>query len=359
MKKILLLVLLLNILVLSSCKDNNYIYQINLNNNFNTINVVKIISEKKVSKEHLEVYENDMNDILNDVSYHFDNLSNKNSLVSLVNQNAGKKDTKVDDVFIDLLKQAIEVSKYSEKDGKALFDISINPVWLLWNFNDSFVIYEKPSDNEINSLLQKVNYKNIVINENEKTVYLKEEGMSINFGAIGKGYASDLIKEYLSKQGIKCAIIDIGSNILLLGDHYSDEYWTVYLKTPIIDNKDDFYFGTIKVKEASVVTSGSYEKYQKDEEGSIYHHILDPRTGRPVDNSLVSVTVICDESKIADSLATTFFAQGLEEGLENANLYDDLEAVFVSYENGKYKVYETSGINVILNSNLKNFEKGN
>lgn len=370
MKKILTFLILLAASFLTGCmgEDNFHIYTITLSNNFNTINTVRIITKDNLKESLLSEYAKDMNNILKSVSDEFDSLSNPSSTISKINQNAGKEATKVSDEFILVLKEAIKASDASIVDGKALFDITISPVWNLWGFKDNYktVVETIPSDEEITKALELVDYKKIIINEYEKTVFLEEEGMMIDMGGIGKGYAADKIKEYLISKNIEHGVIDIGSNINLLGSYYKNQEddWTVYLKMPYIEEdqeayEDLFYYGYVNVKETSVVTSGTYQKYIIDSNGNEYHHILDPRTGKPFDNNVISITVITSSSINADALSTTLLALGLEKGMAYVNSTEGIEAIYVVKENDEYGVYESQGISVTLNSNIGKYKNYN
>ena len=141
--------------------------------------------------------------------------------------------------------------------------------------------------------------------------------MVIDLGAIAKGYATDKLVEYFKKQGIKHAILDVGGNIYGLGERYAInsegvKLWGIGIRKPFSGN----IIGTLYIENKTVVTSGIYERYFIDAiEEKLYHHILDSDTGFPVDNELISVTIITDKSTLADALSTAVFAMGLEKGM--------------------------------------------
>lgn len=222
----------------------------------------------------------------------------------------------VSDEVYSLLELSLEISK--KTDG--IFDISINPLSELWDFNS-----EKPSvpeDEQIKKTLELVNYKDIVLNPEDKTVTLKKEGMSISLGAVAKGYAADCCAELLKKRGVKEAIIDLGGNIYVVGKNK-----TIGIQTPY--EKRGTYFTTCRVSDKSVVTSGAYERYFT-KGGKIYHHILDTQNGYPSRADLKSVSVVSENSALADGLSTAFFASGEKKARELAKKFPDVEVIMLT-----------------------------
>ncbi|HEY8364185.1 MAG TPA: FAD:protein FMN transferase [Haloplasmataceae bacterium] len=257
------------------------------------------------------------------------------------------------------LYEVIKISiEYAQKTNGKL-DPTIGPLVDLWDINKrNYQEVEIPSKSDIESLLPIIDYRLIELNNEEKTVLLKEEGMKLNLGAISKGYAADKIHEYLKKNNIKHAIINLGGNVYALGNKYDKSKWNIALANPFInyslesDNSDlnnSFsststlsYFGIVSVIDKTVVTSGIYERYVIDiDTGKRYSHILDPDTGYSVDNNLISVTIIASNSALADALSTSTFALGLYDGLKLVETLENVEAIFLTKDK---KVYTTSGI---------------
>ena len=219
-----------------------------------------------------------------------------------------------------------ELSKVQfQNEEVALFDPTISPVWKTWGFPtnqydhfDNILAVSEIEEikEEIKEIINAglVDYKKIKINEEDKTVYLEKEGMEIDLGAIAKGYAADKIKDYLVNRGYNSCIISVGGNILLVGDLFGKPF-KIGIRTPYInwtnlrkDKKGKYIneaFGLIEVSDLSVVTSGTYERYIRDRSGNEYHHILHPATGLPINNNVVSITVITEESIMADGYSTT------------------------------------------------------
>lgn len=203
------------------------------------------------------------------------------------------------------------------------FDISIAPVSSLWDFtSDEKVI---PSDTDLKEKLPLVNYENVKLDDNR--ISFKKDGMGLDLGAIAKGYIADKIKEFLLSKGIKSAIINLGGNVLCIGSKPDKTPFRIGIQKPFADRSETI--ATVDITDKSVVSSGVYERFfEKD--GRLYHHILNPETGYPYDNSLIAVTIICDSSTDGDGLSTSCFALGLEKGMELINSLPGVHAVFIT-----------------------------
>lgn len=254
------------------------------------------------------------------------------SEVDLVNNAAGEEYIKVSkDTFFVIS----EGKKYSELSG-GLFDISVGPLVKLWNIGTDSA--RLPTQEEINSKLPLVGYENILLDENENKIMLKNKDMIIDLGGIAKGYAADEVKRILKDYGIKNAIINLGGNVLTIGDNPQGRPWRIGIQNPDASRGD--YVGTIQSTDQTIVTSGIYERYFVAD-GKHYHHMLNPYDGYPFDNNLASVTIITDKSIIADAFSTSVFGKGLEKGLEYVSEQKDMEAIFITLDN---KVYITPGL---------------
>ena len=222
----------------------------------------------------------------------------------------------VSDEVYSLLELSIDISE--KTDG--VFDISINPLSELWDFNSENP--SVPENEQIKKTLELVNYKDIILNPEDKTVTLKRKGMSISLGAVAKGYAADCCAELLERRGVKEAIIDLGGNIYVVGKNK-----TIGIQTPY--EKRGTYFTTCKISDKSVVTSGAYERYFT-EDGKKYNHILNTATGYPSQMGLKSVTVISKNSALADGLSTAFFASGEKKAREIAEKFPGVEVIMLT-----------------------------
>ena len=219
----------------------------------------------------------------------------------------------------DLIARGLEYCELS--DGA--FDIAIEPVSSLWDFTSGEAVI--PSQEDIQAALPLVDYRDVVL-EGTK-IHFNKEGMGINLGAIAKGYIADKMKEYLQDQGVESAIIDLGGNILCIGERTDGAPFRVGIRKPFADRSETA--AIMEISDKSVVSSGVYERFfEKD--GVLYHHILNPETGYPYENSLISVTIISDKSTDGDGLSTTCFALGLEKGMELINSLSDVQAVFIT-----------------------------
>ncbi|HHU53557.1 MAG TPA: FAD:protein FMN transferase [Clostridiaceae bacterium] len=233
--------------------------------------------------------------------------------------------SQVSDSTVEVLETALLYSELSE----GALDITIGSVTDLWDFTSGSEIV--PSPDSIQKALISVNYKNLQLNNNQ--VIFSNDETRIDLGAIAKGYIADQMKAYLTEQGVESAIINLGGNVLCLGTKEDNIGFTVGIQKPFAEgyvagvHLDDFY--------QSVVTSGIYERFfEKD--GIFYHHILDPKTGMPIDNSLTSVTIISEESVDGDALSTACFVLGLEKGMELIDSLDNVHAIFLDEEENLY-----------------------
>lgn len=263
--------------------------------------------------------------------YDYEKLLSKSiegSDVYRLNHSDGKP-VDVSDDTIFLLKKSIAYSELSE----GYFDATILPVKDLWDFKSENP--KVPADSDIKEALLKVNYRNIVIEGNEVT--LKNQSQ-LDFGGIAKGYIADEISGYVKSQGIERAIINLGGNVLMVGNKSPESLWTVGIQHP--DKNRNESLATVKVENKSVVTSGIYERYFKVD-GKIYHHLINPFTGKPAENGIQSVSIISDKSLDGDVLSTACFVMGLEKGMQ---LIESLDAVECIYILDDMEIVKSSGV---------------
>lgn len=218
-----------------------------------------------------------------------------------------------------LVSQALKYSRLS--DGA--FDIAIEPVSSLWDFTSEEKVV--PSKEDLAAALPLVDYKDVTLKDSH--IYFRKEGMGLDPGAIAKGYIADRMKDFLVSKGVKSAIIDLGGNILCIGNKPDGSAFRIGIQKPFANRSETI--SSVSISDKSVVSSGIYERFfEKD--GQFYHHILNPETGYPYENSLISVTIISDKSVDGDGLSTSCFALGLEKGMELINSLPDVEAVFIT-----------------------------
>ena len=241
------------------------------------------------------------------------------SEVSEINQAEGKPVT-VSPETAELISKGVEYGRLS--NGR--FDVTIAPASSLWNFTDN-TENTIPDPEKLDEAVSHIDYSCIQIEGN--TVTLTDPEARIDLGGIAKGYIADRLKEYLISEGIEHALIDLGGNMLTLGGRYDGTAFRIGIQRPFAETGT--VMAAVSVRDKSVVSSGDYERYfEKD--GVVYHHILDPDTGYPVQNDLDQVTIISDESVDGDALSTTCFTLGLEEGMKLIRSLDGVEAVFVT-----------------------------
>ncbi len=241
------------------------------------------------------------------------------SEISRINQ-AGGAPVSVSRETAELIEKGIE---YGDISG-GLFDITIASASSLWDFTDNDR-KELPDPKALEEAVSHIDYRCIRVEGT--TVTLTDPGAKIDLGGIAKGYIADRLKDYLKSEGVEHALIDLGGNMLALGGRTDGSNFRIGLQEPFADTGT--VMAVVSVNDRSVVTSGDYERYfEKD--GIIYHHILDPNTGYPIQNDLDQVTILSDESVDGDALSTTCFALGLEDGLELIQSLDDTEAIFVT-----------------------------
>lgn len=246
----------------------------------------------------------------------------KNSQTSLININAGVKPVKIDVELFELISRSIKVSNLSQ----GAFDISYASMDKVWYFDRKMT--EFPSIEQIKKSVSKIGYKNIVLNKEDSTVFLKLKGMKIGFGAIGKGYAADRAKEILIKNNVKSGIINASGDLTAWGLKPSGKDWMVAIVNPINKNK---VFSWLPIKNRSIVTSGNYEKFI-NLDGKKYSHIIDPRTGYPSEG-ILSVTIITDKAELADALATSVFVLGVDIGLNMINQLNGVDCIIIDSNN--------------------------
>lgn len=248
-----------------------------------------------------------------------------------------------------------------QSDG--ILDLTMLPLSEEWNISEQMTLvseipnyeYYIPDTATLNRLLAHVNYKNVVIYDETGTitdydtelsdavayrVQLLDTQAAIDLGFIAKGYIADRLKEHLLSSGIKSGVISLGGNILLIGAKPDSSSFNVGIQKPFSNAGE--IITTLKETDTSVVSSGCYERYfitsKDNENGSIYHHILDTATGTPVQNNLLSVTIISDSSLQGDALSTYCYILGLDEGLKLIRSLEGVEAVFVTKD---YEVIQT------------------
>lgn len=375
MKKILVYILLLmSVFMLASCTNSNDSKTIMLHDAFSITPYINIIGKTSDIKKYDDQIYNDLSDALIKLDDKF-SVGKENSIVSLINNNKEKEFIKADTETLYIIRKAIEVSeatKYHGKDSK--YDITIYPLVEAWGFMNNYFhgdnYSEALSPNIAKDLAGLVDYSRIIIQDD--SIRLQEVGMKIDLGSIVKGYACDVLSNIMNeKYPYFSYIINIGGNIYTYGQTKRDgkiSNFHIGIQTPFYDelskNIEDeevrnnaYYIGYINGDKegTTVVTSGIYERYIKDKNGNMYHHILDKETGYPIDNDLSSITIIIDGSNSsisADAYSTALFGMGSLDAISYAN-ENNMKVVAVTKDN---KIYTSDSCkdNFVYNELLNN-----
>lgn len=239
----------------------------------------------------------------------------------------------ISDELYELIKIGLEYSRLSN----GAFDITIGSVSQLWDFtSDSPIV---PDSQLINNALQYVDYTSVTLDTNSDGIHHinMPDGFCIDLGAVAKGYIADKIKAFLIDNGVKSAIINLGGNVLCIGEKKKNTDFTIAVKKPFSESGE--YMELLNINDYSVVSSGTYERYFYSTDGTFYHHILNPKTGYPYETDLCDVTIISHESTIGDCLSTTCFVLGVDEGMKLIESLDGIEAIFMKTDGSK--IYST------------------
>ena len=255
------------------------------------------------------------------------------SQTNKINESAGIAPVKVDLEVFQLIQRAIRISEISQ----GAFDITYGSLdKRFWNFDTHMDSLPNPTDAK--KAVALINYKNVILNAVEQTVFLKENGMRIGFGGIGKGYAADRARKILQDAGVKNGIVNASGDLVTWGNQPDGKPWTVGIADPEHQLKA---FSYLNISNMAIATSGSYEKYAIIN-GKKYSHTIDPHTGFPV-GGIKSVSIICPQAELADALATPVMVMGVKVGL---NLINQLKNVACIIIDDDHKLYTSKNINI-------------
>lgn len=239
--------------------------------------------------------------------------------ISEVNRNAGVKPVKVDREVFELTRRALRYSELSQ----GAFDISIAAMDRIWRFDGSMT--EMPDEEAIRRSIERVGYRHIVLDSAASTIYLALTGMKIGFGSIGKGYAADRGRELLQSLGVQAGIVNASGDLSTWGTPPHGKTWKIGIYNPF---KPRRLLKILKLKEASVATSGSYEKYAEIN-GKRYSHIINPKTGYP-STGLTSVTVTGPTAEFANALSTSVMVMGEKEGKKLLKQFPEYRNILIT-----------------------------
>ena len=256
-----------------------------------------------------------------------------NSQTNLINRNAGIGAVKVDKEVFDLIQRSLKISGLT--DGA--FDITYGSLdKRLWNFDKTMT--SLPDEATARSMIKLIDYRNVILNADECTVMLKEKGMRIGFGGIGKGYAAEMAKNLLKKEGVKSGIVNASGDLATWGTQANGKPWTIGIANP---DHAHLPFSYINITDMAIATSGNYEKYVSIN-GKKYSHTINPKTGLPV-SGIKSVTIICPNAEIADAMATPVTIMGVKAGINLINQVQHLACIIIDDNN---KIYSSKNIHL-------------
>lgn len=255
------------------------------------------------------------------------------SQTNLINQQAGIKPVKVDREVFDIIQRSKRISDITQ----GAFDITYGSVdKRLWNFDANMT--SLPDTQLAKQSVHLINYKNVLLNEKKCTVFLKEKGMRIGFGGIGKGYAAEMAKLILQQKGVQSGIVNASGDLTVWGHQPNGQEWTIGIADP---NTASQPFSYLSITNMAIATSGNYEKYVMIN-GKKYSHTIDPKTGLPV-SGIKSVTIISPNAEIADAMATPVMIMGIKVGLDMINQIKGISCIIIDDND---KIYTSKNINL-------------
>jgi thiamine biosynthesis lipoprotein len=255
------------------------------------------------------------------------------SQTNQINANAGIQPVKVDREVFDLIARSLRISEITQ----GAFDITYGSIdKSLWNFDTKMTALPDPETAK--KMVRLINYRNVILDTEGCTVFLKNAGMRIGFGGIGKGYAAEMAKQLLQKQGVESGIVNAAGDLTTWGNQPDGSPWTIGIADP---DAKDFPFSYLNISNMAVATSGNYEKFALIK-GKKYSHTIDPKTGLPV-SGIKSVTIISPNAEIADAMATPVTVMGIRVGLNLINQMRGIGCIIIDDNN---RLYTSKNINV-------------
>lgn len=293
----------------------------------NIFEITVVDEEEQIALEHIEAAVSEIQRIEKLLTtYH------ESSETHRINENAGIQPVKVEAEVYRLIERSLRISALT--DG--YFDISYGGIDAsFWNFDRE--MQQLPDPALVKAHLKLVNYKHILLNEEAQTVFLKEKGMRIGFGGIGKGYAAEMAKKLLQERGVVSGVVNASGDLTTWGKQADQKPWTIGIADP--DNAA-LPFSYMNITNTSVATSGNYEKFVMIA-GKKYSHTINPKTGMPI-TGIKSVTIICPNAEIADAMATPVGIMEIPEALNLVNQIHHLECIIIDDDN---KIYSSQNIN--------------
>jgi thiamine biosynthesis lipoprotein len=250
----------------------------------------------------------------------------EDSQTALINHNAGMRAMEVDREVFDIIARSLRISELTQ----GAFDISYGSAdKRFWNFDTGMKAL--PDKAAAKAAVRLINYRNILLDDRHSTVFLKEKGMRIGFGGIGKGYAAERAKAVLKSLGVESGIVNASGDLCAWGRQSGGKPWTIGIADP---NHRQHAFSTMNITDMAVATSGSYEKYVMID-GRKYSHTIDPRTGFPI-SGIKSVTIVCANAELADAMATPISIMGIQVGLHLINQMKGIACIIIDDDDRLY-----------------------
>lgn len=303
-------VCLLGMLLLSGCSSQPVQEQESMNKNFFAMNTyISFTIYTDVPESVLDTVEAEIKDLESLWS-----VTDEGSEVYRINHAEGAPIT-INEKTAELLNFSLKM--FEQTDGA--LDVTIYPVLTAWGFTTGS--YQIPSEELLSEKMQLIGADKVSLSGN---ILSMQSGMQLDFGAVAKGYASDLITELLKENGVTSAVFSLGGNIQVIGNKPDGNDFRISVQHP--GNRDSL--GILSLSDSSISTSGTYERYFIGEDGQQYGHILDPKTGRPMISDLTSVTVVGKEGKLCDALSTALFVKGLDGAVQYYQEQYDSELLF-------------------------------
>lgn len=232
----------------------------------------------------------------------------ENSLVSTFNKMDANQEISLDKDTLSIIKTCLDISQASQ----GAFDITVASITEIWDFKEKHI----PTQKEIEASLENVGYENLVLDETKGTLLKKHKDVKIDLGGAAKGYCADVAVNILKEHGAEYGLINLGGNIVAFGKNpkRKDGTWQIGIKKPF--SQGETYEKTVTVEGlGAVVTSGTYERYFYEGD-TLYHHIIDPKTGYPADNNISGVTIKTSSALLGDCLSTACLVSGEEKAIE-------------------------------------------
>lgn len=274
----------------------------------------------------------------------YDSLNNLCELNTVTSSKHQK--LKVDKKIIDLLDFSLSMYELTNKK----VNVAMGSVLSIWhNYREDGLNHPEnaslPPMDKLTDASKHININDVIIDREENTVYLKDSEMLLDVGAIAKGYAVEQTALWMEKEGISGYLLNVGGNIRTIGKTYEDDNWKIGIENPDTNNEEEPYIAYLEISNKALVTSGSYQRFY-NVNGRNYHHIIDPETLMPSEY-FWSVSVLCNDSGVADALSTALFSMPLEEGQKLIESLEDTEAMWVS-KNGE-KTFSSGFENYLMN----------